>query len=89
MTFEWDRQKARINRAKHDIAFEDVFGVFDDPRALTIGQIVQGEQRQVTIGLDAFGRLVVVAYTWRGDSIRIISARKATRSEAKQYESEL
>ena len=43
----------------------------------------------ITIGIDAFGRILVVVYTWRGDNIRIISARKAVRSEVKQYESEI
>jgi uncharacterized protein len=43
----------------------------------------------VTVGIDAFGRLLVVVYTWRGDAIRIIAARKATRTETRDYENQL
>jgi len=49
----------------------------------------KNEQRYVTIGMDAFGRILVVVYTWRDENIRIISARKAVRYEVKQYESEI
>jgi uncharacterized protein len=87
--FEWDRSKARQNETKHGVAFADTFGVFEDPHALTLDQQVRGEERFVTIGMDGFGRLLVVAYTWRDENIRIISARQATRSEVRQYESEL
>lgn len=87
--FEWDRSKARQNEIKHDVSFADTFGLFEDPNALTLDQVVRGEDRHVTIGMDAFGRVLVVVYTWRGEKIRIISARKALRSEVRQYESEL
>jgi uncharacterized DUF497 family protein len=87
--FEWDRSKARANERKHGISFADTFGVFEDPHAITVEDNERGEERYVTIGADAFGRVLVVVYTWRGDSIRIISARKATPSEVRQYESEL
>lgn len=87
--FEWDQTKARDNERKHGISFADTFGVFEDPNALTLDRIVRGEQRHLTIGMDAFGRVLVVAYIWRGEVIRIISARKAMRSEGRQYESEL
>ena len=87
--FEWDRSKAKQNEAKHGISFADTFGVFEDGNALTLDKHVGGEERFFTIGMDGFGRLLVVAYTWRGENIRIISARKATRSEVQQYESEL
>ncbi|EMS77508.1 BrnT family toxin [Desulfotignum phosphitoxidans] len=50
-------------------------------------QPFHNEQRYITIGMDAFGRILVVIYTWLGDNIRIISARKTVRSEVKQYES--
>jgi len=63
--------------------------VFEDPNALTMEDGEHDEERFVTIGMDCFGRVLVVAYTWRGENIRIISARKATRPEVKQYESEL
>jgi len=87
--FEWDNFKCKQNDAKHGVSFEDTFAVFEDACALTLDQMVNGEERHVTIGMDAFGRVLVVVYTWRGDIIRIISARKATRSEVRQYESEL
>ena len=87
--YEWDQAKARGNRIKHGIAFADTFAVFEDPNALTLDQVVGGEKRHVTTGMDAFGLVLVVVYTWRGERIRIISARKATRSEVGQYESEL
>jgi len=87
--YEWDQSKARLNMAKHGVGFADTFAVFEDPNALTLDQTVEGEPRHVTIGVDGFGRVLVIVYTWRGEKIRIISARKATRSEVRQYESEL
>jgi uncharacterized DUF497 family protein len=87
--FAWDKTKAKQNQTKHGVSFADTFAVFEDVGALTLDQLVGGEERHVTIGMDAFGRVLVVVYTWRGDNIRIISARKATRTEVRQYESEL
>lgn len=87
--FEWDHTKSRQNEIKHGVLFADTFAVFEDPNALTLDQIVNGEQRHVTIGMDAFGRILVVVYTWRDENIRIISARKAERTEVRQYEGEL
>jgi uncharacterized protein len=80
------RSQARSNRAKHRVDFADAATVFDDPRALTIPSPLDAEERFVTLGIDATGRLVVVVYTWRGDTIRIISARQATRNEVRDYE---
>jgi uncharacterized DUF497 family protein len=71
------------------VSFADTFAVFEDPNALTLDQTVGEECRFVTIGMDGFGRLLVLVYTWRGENIRIISARKAARSEVQQYESQL
>jgi uncharacterized DUF497 family protein len=87
--FEWDKHKCKQNQEKHGVAFSDTFAVFEDPIALTVEDDEQEEERYITIGMDCFGRVLVVVYTWRGDNIRIISARKATRPEVKQYESEL
>lgn len=87
--FEWDESKANDNKLKHGISFADTFTVFDDPNAVTIEDFREGEQRYVTIGMDAFGRILVVVYAWREENIRIISARKAVRYEVKQYESEI
>ena len=57
-----------------------------DEMALTIRDAYPSEERHVTLGVDAVGRILVVAYTWRGDTVRIISVRKASRSERRQYE---
>ena len=84
--FEWDPEKAAQNLRKHGVSFADTFAVFEDPGALTVSQYVEAEERHVTLGMDAFGRMLVVVYTWRDDSIRIISARGATRSEVSRYE---
>jgi uncharacterized DUF497 family protein len=87
--FEWDKNKAIQNEVKHGVSFADTVAVFEDPRALTLRQVVPGEVRHVTVGMDAFGNILVVVYTWRGENIRIISARKATRTEIRHYENEL
>lgn len=60
--------------------------VFADDLAITVNDERFDEERFITIGMDALGRILVVVYTWRGDEIRLISARTATRSERKQYE---
>jgi len=71
---------------EHGIDFADAAGVFEDVRAITIeDNDAEGEQRFVTLGMDFLGRLLVVVYTYRGDAIRIISAWKASRREAKEY----
>ncbi len=87
--FEWDPNKNRLNRHKHGISFADTFAVFEDPNALTREDDEHGEERFVTMGMDGFGRILVVVYTWREESIRIISARRATKSEVRQYEKAL
>jgi len=86
MSYEWDPSKAIANIEKHGIDFADAVTVFDDFSAVTIDDPDYDEQRFITIAEDAFGRILVVAYTWRGDNIRIISARKATKRERKHYE---
>jgi uncharacterized DUF497 family protein len=83
----WDPKKAETNFRKHRIRFSDAETVLFDPLALTLNyQDVDGEQRFVTVGSDAIGRIIVTVYTYRGDTIRLISARKATLTERKQYE---
>jgi len=86
MDYQWDPKKAKNNLEKHGVAFADAISVFCDEFALTIEDDNPDEQRFVTIGMDALSRIIVVVFTWRNDSIRIISARKATRRERKQYE---
>jgi hypothetical protein len=86
MTYQWDNDKAAINLSKHGIDFADAVSVFADDFAVTVSDERFDEERFITIGIDAFGRVLVVVYTWRSNEIRLISARKATRSERKQYE---
>lgn len=87
MAYQWDSAKARRNLQKHGVDFADVAGVFEDDRALTIEDpSSEDEQRWVSIGMDCLGRVLVVVYTWRGDTIRVISARPATPRERQQYE---
>jgi uncharacterized DUF497 family protein len=85
--FEWDINKADSNLSKHGVSFEEAMTVFGDIQAATgfdpAHSIV--EDRYLTMGLSNDGRLLVVSHTDRGDRIRIISARPATRRESKVY----
>ena len=85
MEFEWDRKKAISNLKKHGVDFADAVSVFEDERAITIPEDYPDEERFITIGVDFFGHILVVVYAWRKIQIRIISARKATSKEIKQY----
>jgi len=86
--FEWDEAKARANLRKHGVDFADVTPVFEDGRAVTVKDVITAvdEQRYLTIGSDALRRILVVAYTWRGSRIRIVSARRASPAERRHYE---
>ena len=84
--YQWDPKKAAGNLRKHGIDFADAATVFEDDLALTVEDQGLDETRYITIGVDALARLLVVVYTWRGDAIRIISARKAAPQERRQYE---
>jgi len=87
MDYQWDPAKAKANVRKHGVEFADAIAVFDDPEAVTIEEPdSEGEQRFLSIGLDIFGRIIVVAYTYWGDDARLISARKATKEEVRIYE---
>ena len=88
LTFEWDTNKARRNLVKHGVGFEESSTVFGDPRSLTIPDPVHSkvEERFVTIGASHRGKLLVVVHTERGDNMRIISARVASRRERRSYE---
>jgi uncharacterized DUF497 family protein len=88
MTYQWDSDKAAANLRKHGIDFADAVSVFLDDLAITVPDERFDEERFVTIGMDAFGQILVVVYTWRSNDIRLISARQATRSERTQYEEE-
>jgi len=91
--FEWDPIKARLNLKNHHIAFERAATVFLDPEALSVfdEEHSQTEDRWITLGLDRAGTLLVVWHTYREETetsawIRLITARKATKNETKQYE---
>lgn len=87
MDFEWDPAKARSNFTKHGISFSDVEPVFYDQHGVSMPDPgALNEERFILVGMDAVGRIIVVVYTYRGNSIRIISARAATNAEQKSYE---
>jgi uncharacterized DUF497 family protein len=86
MKYQWEKNKAASNLQKHGIEFADAVSVFSDDLAITIPDNRFDEDRFVTIGMDAFSRILVVVFTWRGEDIRLISARLAERRERKQYE---
>ena len=86
MKYQWDKNKAVSNLQKHGIDFADAVAVFSDDLAITIPDNRFDEDRFVVIGMDAFGRILVVVFTWRSEDIRLISARLAERRERKQYE---
>jgi uncharacterized protein len=90
MQYEWDETKRRINLRQHGIDFTDVPQLFEGAVVILADERYEyGETRLIAFGL-LFGRLVVVAYTERGaDVIRLISARKASKYEAKQYDEQI
>lgn len=88
LTFEWDANKAESNLTKHQVSFESATTVFGDPDSVTIPdpEHSQIEKRFITLGRSNDEQLLVVIHTDRGDNIRIISARAASRRERKYYE---
>ncbi len=86
MEFEWDPHKAVANAKKHGVDLADAVSVLYDRFAITLPDDHADEERFITMGTDALGRILVVAYTWRGERIRLMSARKATRTERRIYE---
>ena len=90
-SFEWDEHKAELNFTKHGIRFVDAARIFDDPRALSCQDRIDGnELRWQTIGMAGLHLLLLVAHTVYFDSdgmevVRIISARRADRAERKRY----
>lgn len=89
MDFSWDPEKAKANLRKHGVDFADAVGVFEDLKALSREdpQAI-GEQRFVAVGMDFLGRVLTVVYAYRGNSLRLISARRATKKERAAYERE-
>lgn len=88
LTFEWDTEKAARNMAKHGVSFDEAATVFADP----LGRLVDdprhsvGEERLVLLSRSYRRRLLAVMFTERGEAIRLISARLATRQEQREYE---
>lgn len=91
MGFEWDALKAKTNVRNHGVRFEESRAIFDDPYAITIvdDEANSSEERFVSMGMGALGRVLIVVYTYRGDTIRIISARVAAAHERAEYEAGL
>lgn len=88
LSFEWDASKAKTNLSKHGVRFEEASTVFGDPLSLTIPDPAhsQAEDRFIIVGYSHQRKILVVVHTERGDNIRIISARRASRRERKIYE---
>ena len=88
LSFEWDESKAESNLAKHGVSFEEAATVFGDPWSQTIPDPAhsQVEDRAIVLGQSHRRKLLVVVHTERGDNVRIISARRASRQERKSYE---
>ena len=91
MLFEWDEEKAEQNTRKHGVDFDEAQTVFLDDLALVVSDVdhSEGEHRFVILGMSYKQRLVVVVFTERQVRIRLISARKATRSEQNCYEEQV
>lgn len=88
MAFQYDPAKAAANLKKHGVSFADAEGAFYDPLALHCPDPdATAEERFVAVGMGTTGDVLVVVYTLRGEDIRLISARPATRLEIKHYES--
>jgi uncharacterized protein len=88
MEFEWDKNKEARNLSKHGVSFEEAETVFDDPLFIDFydPDHSEDEARYLIVGASNRRRLLIVSYTERGDSIRLISAREVTRSEREAYE---
>jgi hypothetical protein len=88
LRFEWDSRKARENLTKHGVSFREATTVFGDPLSVTVSDPDHSawETRFIDLGVSRRGRVLVVSYVERGDNIRIISARPASRREQQKYE---
>jgi len=82
---EWDWKKAAANLLRHGIDFADAVAAVEDDSAIAVPDEDPDEDRYVAIGMDGFGRVLVVSYTWRDDEIRLISARRANPRERRRY----
>ena len=88
MTFEWDADKATKNLSKHGVSFDEAKTVFNDRLYIDFYDPAHSdeEERYLVIGESSNDRLLIVSYTERGDTARLISAREATAAERKDYE---
>jgi uncharacterized DUF497 family protein len=88
LIFEWDDKKAAANAIKHGVAFTEAGTIFGDDQSITIPDFKhsQKEPRFITMGMSQNARLLIVIHTERGNRLRVISARPASRKERKQYE---
>ncbi len=88
MPFNWDENKAERNLSKRGVSFEEAKTVFDDPLYVDFydPDHSEDEERYLIVGESSRGRLLIVSYTERSDSIRLISAREVTRTEQEAYE---
>ncbi len=91
MRFEWDPEKAKVNLKNHKVSFEEAQTVFEDPLYVIFADPDHSfaEYRFIIVGTSSQNRLLVVSYTERPAATRLISARKATRSERKNYEEKI
>jgi uncharacterized DUF497 family protein len=91
LLFEWDKDKAQRNLRKHKVSFDEAQTVLTDDYSITLPDAEHSrvEDRLIIIGVSNKNRLLVVAYTERDNSIRLISARKATPKERQTYEEEI
>jgi uncharacterized DUF497 family protein len=88
MKFEWDENKAAKNLSKHQVSFDEAKTVFDDPLYIDFydPDHSEDEDRYLIVGQSTQGRLLIVSYTERGNSVRLISAREVTSKERRVYE---
>lgn len=88
LAFEWDAEKSLANERKHGVSFDEAATAFGDPLSVTIRDPDHSddEDRFILLGSTYLGRILVVVHTDRGDNVRIISARRATRTERGSYE---
>lgn len=88
MQFEWDESKAERNQSKHGVSFEEAKTVFYDPLYVDFydPDHAEDEERYLIVGESSRGRVLIVSYTERGNSTRLISAREVTRAEREAYE---
>ncbi|RYB07632.1 BrnT family toxin [Lichenibacterium ramalinae] len=90
ISFDWDQAKASSNVGKHDVTFEEAMSVFRDSLMLSVQDDSASEERWITIGESSVGRLVLLVHTWTEHDedrvvVRLISARRPTRNETRQY----